>query len=275
MDIQPILILTAAGLAGGIIAGMFGIGGGIIYVLVYNGYLTHHLPGVPSEIIVHLTILNTACSILAAAVAGSLRQVRNHNFYPKQTLVTGLAGAFSAFLITELLKLWSQYDQRMFLIVFTVALLPLIVKFIPGKSEPKEKDVPLPVFSVAGLIAGIGSALSGLGGGFILNPLLYGFFHYPLKKTFSVSLGSMLFTMVAIILSYTLTWPEYQLPLHHQYNGVILPMVLPVILGVLIATPLGIALQHRIKAKKLSWLFFILAILIVIRNLYLIISHSG
>lgn len=269
-----VLILFLAGLAGGTAAGLFGIGGGVIYVLVYNIYFGKLLTGVvPESVIVQLTILNAACSIFVAASVGSYRQHRHGRFFADKVIALGLASAAASFVTTRLLSAWQGYDQRIFLIVFTIALLPLIFKFIPRSDRKIRQELPLFIFPATGIFTGIGSALSGLGGGFISNPVLHGFLHYPLRKTFSISLGSMIFTTIGILAHHTLSSSEAfaAIPLAN-FHGIIYSTMLPVVTGVLIGTPLGIRLHHRFSERLLSWLFFALALAIIARNLVVIAS---
>lgn len=267
-----VVLLLAAGFAGGLAAGLFGIGGGIIYVLVYEIYLQRTLAGLlTGDQLVQLIILNAAVSIFASALMGSFRQYRHGAFHARQVLQVGLAGVVSAFLTTKILAGWPAYDKRAFLAVFTIALIPLIWKFMPRNRQPVERPVPRLAFPLAGFLAGAGSALSGLGGGFIINPLLHGYFGYPLKRTFSVSLGSMLLTTLGIIAYHLLNSAQSftGLPVAH-YRGVLFPMVLPVVAGVFLGTPLGIRWHHRFPPRLLGGLFFLLALAIAVRNLVLI-----
>ncbi len=272
MSFLNILILFTTGILGGTVAGMFGIGGGIIYVLVYSIFIEKALAGqIASEVMVQLIILNAVSSILIAAIIGSYRQYKFNNFYPKKVFLTGIPGAIMAFLVTALISIWAGYNQRFFLIFFTFALIPLLLKFIPNKIDQLNENVKNHKFSFAGTLAGAGTALSGLGGGFILNPLLYGAFKYPLKRTFSVSLGSMLFTTTAVILYHLIfnNISSHQIPIVH-FRGILYAMILPVIAGVIIGTPLGVSIAHKLNSRQLSFLFFIMALLIIIRNCFLI-----
>jgi len=272
MPLDQFIILFISGIIGGLAAGMFGIGGGIIYVLVYNIFLANILTGiVPETIIVQLTILNAATSIFFAALIGSYRQYQRNNFYGSRVVFLGVTSAISAFFTTRILSGWSNYNQDVFLIVFTVALIPLIIKFVPYKSKRINENLHSKSFAITGIFTGIGSALSGLGGGFISNPILHGFLRYPIKKTFSISLGSMLFTSLGII-GYHLMRSSFELVPLPNFNGIIYALILPVIGGVMIGTPLGIKLHHRFEERTLSWLFFLLAVVIAVRNIIVIVG---
>jgi uncharacterized membrane protein YfcA len=274
LTLVNIFVLFIAGLIGGTAAGLFGIGGGVIYVLVYNVFLVEMLGGIAGDaIVVQLTILNAACSILFAALIGSWRQYKRGKFHADKVLALGLTSAVTAYFTTRIIAGWQGYDQQVFLVVFTVALAPLIMKFIPRSSRKINHDLPRIMFPATGIFTGTGSALSGLGGGFISNPVLHGLFGYPLKKTFSISLGSMIFTTLGIIIYHmTGSTQEFsEIPAPHL-NGIIYSLILPVIAGVAVGTPFGIRLHHYFTARSLSWLFLLLALLIIIRNLVIILS---
>ena len=274
MEFNEILILFFTGILGGTIAGLFGIGGGIIYVLVYSTFIEDFSNGaLSSDIIVQLTILNSVFSIFVAALIGSYKQYRLGNFYPRKVFLIGISGAVAALIVTRIISTTSFYNQRSFLIFFTLAIIPLLIKFIPNKKTVAVLNIKNHWFSIAGLFAGAGSALSGLGGGFILNPLLYGVLKFPLKRTFSVALGSMLFTTTAIIFYHLSINDLSKQPISiAHFRGILFPIVLPVIAGVFIGSPLGVALAHRLKSNMLSILFFIMALIIIIRNCILIFA---
>ena len=69
---NEIVMLFLVGSLGGIISGMFGIGGGVIYVVVFNIYLKKNHPELVHNdaMLVQLTLINSIFSIFLAPFLG-------------------------------------------------------------------------------------------------------------------------------------------------------------------------------------------------------------
>lgn len=267
--IDPIHIafLVLSGFAGGFIAGLLGIGGGIIYILIFSVFLKRlSAQSIESTDMVQLMISNSLFAIFFAGLSGSYRQWKSHNFYFKPVLVIGLSGIVSAIGIKEILTGMHIYSTHDFAIFFTLLMIPLLFRMFAqkqkeGKTDPEKLSTWKMI--ITGLISGVASALSGLGGGFILIPILNGFFRIPMKKTVSVSLG----IIAVVALGYSLfnlfftSYPQYEFPF--TSGAIVLPMVLPVVAGVLIGTPIGVKVSHKLPALALKVLFAVFTIVVI------------
>jgi len=256
-----------SGFAGGFIAGLLGIGGGIIYILIFSVFLKRlSAQSIESTDMVQLMISNSLFAIFFAGLSGSYRQWKSHNFYFKPVLVIGLSGIVSAIGIKEILTGMHIYSTHDFAIFFTLLMIPLLFRMFAqkqkeGKTDPEKLSTWKMI--ITGLISGAASALSGLGGGFILIPILNGFFRIPMKKTVSVSLG----IIALVALGYSLfnlfftSYPQYEFPF--TSGAIVLPMVLPVVAGVLIGTPIGVKVSHKLPALALKVLFAVFTIVVI------------
>ncbi len=267
IDPVHIALLVLSGFAGGFIAGLLGIGGGIIYILIFSVFLKRlSAQSIESTDMVQLMISNSLFAIFFAGLSGSYRQWKSHNFYFKPVLVIGLSGIVSAIGIKEILTGMHIYSTHDFAIFFTLLMVPLLFRMFSqkqkvGKTDPEKLSTWKMI--ITGLISGAASALSGLGGGFILIPILNGYFRIPMKKTVSLSLG----TIAVVALGYSLfnlfftSYPQYAFPL--SSGAIVLPMVLPVVLGVLIGTPIGVKVSHKLPALALKVLFAVFTLFVI------------
>ena len=132
---NEIVMLFLVGSLGGIISGMFGIGGGVIYVVVFNIYLKKNHPELVHNeaMLVQLTLINSIFSIFFGALSGFLKQVKSRNFYPNLVLQTGIPALFTAILGTILVAHWEGYNKKIFFSVFTIFLIPMLFKVLPTK----------------------------------------------------------------------------------------------------------------------------------------------
>jgi uncharacterized membrane protein YfcA len=271
-EMNEIVMLFLVGSLGGIISGMFGIGGGVIYVVVFNIYLKKNHPELVHNdaMLVQLTLINSIFSIFFGALSGFLKQVKSRNFYPNLVLQTGIPALFTAILGTILVAHWEGYNKKIFFSVFTIFLIPMLLKVLPTKKEVVENDqLDKKYFGLTGLLTGLCTAFTGLGGGVVINPILNGLLKYPIKKTFSISQGVMLITTFGISIFHLFNKNEGIEALGADfYSGINLKMTFPVIIGMIIFAPFGVTLAQKTPAKLLQLLFAIVCLAIIIRNLF-------
>ena len=72
MLLTEILLLVLAGLVGGFLAGMLGVGGGIVFVPVIQLILTYHKI---SEGNVAYTLANSLVIVFAVGISGTFKQI--------------------------------------------------------------------------------------------------------------------------------------------------------------------------------------------------------
>jgi uncharacterized protein len=263
-----VIILFATGCLGGLLSGLLGIGGGVIYVVVFQTWLEYHTGQdiLPHEF-VQLIILNSLVAIIFSAMAGLWGQSRNLALDGAMITKSGLPAAISAIVFTIAISSGNWYQREPFLIVFTLLLLPLLLKLIPKKSDITVNTVKDRWLFSGGALAGMATALSGLGGGVVLHPYLHGLAKLDMRKTLPLSLGVMLFSAGSIVAFHLLLGN-----LESGYKGIIAAMVIPVALGNILTAPLGVRLAQRLPIMTIKWVFIIAALLLFSRNLYLIFS---
>jgi len=169
MSAIDILILFCTGLVAGFFSGLVGIGGGIFYVLIYTFFL-NKLGIANEQEFVRILIANSIFSTLFAALGASWKQIKLKNFYLDKVLLIGIPGAIASIGLTYVIQQTGFYDKTKFSIVFTIALLPLIYRMLktPSTAARDNNMVPKPSYSMLGLFAGMATALSGLGGAFLI-----------------------------------------------------------------------------------------------------------
>lgn len=264
--------LFGIGCIGGIISGMFGIGGGVVYVVVFNSFLRKNYPELIQNetILVQLTLVNSIFSIFFGALSGVFKQVKTNNFNVKLVLLTGIPATISALLGTLLVENWEGYNKKVFFSIFTLFLLPMLWKLLPSKKESIIRENVNPkYFGIIGLITGLCTAFTGLGGGVVINPILNGLIKYPIKKTFAISQGVMLMTTFGITIYHLLNGKSELINISSDfYRGINLKMTFPVIVGMMIFAPFGVMMAQKTPPKLLQILFALVCLSIIIRNLF-------
>jgi len=264
-ELTQLLIFLLFGLLSGIIGGFLGVGGGTVYVPVLTAYYAAYV-GFGSEFVVFI-IGNSLFLTMISGLSGSWKQVKIKNFYLNDTLLVGGTGAVTALLASVLLQQITWYKKEQFALLFTLLLLPLMVRLILGKSrstiESQQKGDKTKLILV-GALSGVVSAWSGLGGGVVLVPLLADVLKYPVKKASSISLGAIALMALTTVTFYSFQVPEWRVS-EWQLGLLALPAVLPMALGVLLAAPYGVRLAQIATPRTMKVIFVLFFIVVILQ----------
>ncbi|MBB1300318.1 MAG: putative membrane protein YfcA [Pseudoalteromonas rhizosphaerae] len=178
--IMLILYCALLGSGVGFLAGLLGIGGGLVIVPVLSIILLH-FEILPAEQVVIAAIATSLASILFTSTSSAIAHHKNGNvpWTLAPWVMTGVAlGALISGFIAALLP------EQVVRLVFAVTVVLIAIKmFVSNKREPSvERDMPNKgVLTIMTTITGGLSAMIGIGGGALLVPLLT-FFSVDMKK---------------------------------------------------------------------------------------------
>src|SRR5688572_16737075 len=119
------LVLVAAGLIGGLISGLTGLGTGIVMLGVIPIILIQY--GVPEGQLVSVIIANTIFSTLISSFANVITALRHRRYYLKETLWVGFFASVSSFLVFFMIAASNFYSKQLFnsVIVFFMFIIIL------------------------------------------------------------------------------------------------------------------------------------------------------
>lgn len=256
--------LLAAGAAGGLVAGLLGVGGGIVIVPVLD--LALALAGVDPAIALQVAVATSMATIVPTSIASSRSHARrgsvDHSVARRWGLpvVAGaLAGAVAA----------SHVDARVLAVVFgAMALLVALKMMLPLDGVVLRPSLPGGV-SGAVIPASIGavSAMMGIGGGTLTVPTLT-LCGQPVHRAVGTAALIGLWISAPATLGYLLvpmTGPSLP-PL--TMGRVSLPgfaIIAPVSWSI---APLGARLAHSIDRRRLSAAFGLFLLLVSLRMLH-------
>jgi uncharacterized membrane protein YfcA len=256
--------LVLAGFTGGILAGLLGIGGGIIYVLILPYSLEG--AGIAPEHLAPFIIANSIFGVLFASLTTNYLNIRNNDFYLKEALWVGIPGAVFAVLVLKAVVTQSWFSVSYFYGVLIIFLAYMLLSLFFRKDQKKEaaiyKNKPLKL-SLAGMAGGSLAASTGLGGGAAAVPILTNLLHMDIKKARSISLVMIFITALALTIFNLFEKPEVS-PLTWQVGYIYFPAALPVTFGVMAGSPIGSKFGRTWSSKTIKILFgiFILAVLL-------------
>jgi uncharacterized membrane protein YfcA len=119
-----------------------------------------------------------------------------------------------------------------------------------------------------GAVTGCATALSGLGGGLVMVPVFNQLLRLNLKTSTSISTGVITF----LVLPITVYYAKQQLP-----DGVVLPLqlgwlngqiILPLAIGSVFFTQLGVKASHNMNPAKIKIIFMIFALLVLSKTVW-------
>ena len=259
------ITLIAYGFFGGFLAGLLGVGGGVIYILILPLVLTE--AGVCDNEIVKYTIANSVFAIFIASLSGNILNVRNGKFYSKQIFGIGIPAAIFSILTMIFIVSQPWYSREVFNSIVIFLLLFMMIKMlIKSKKTTIEKEISLGGLGLIGSGSGLVSALTGLGGGILVVPLLQAFFGVPIKKAKDISLGVI--GVLALSLSiFNMTLSPNCVSEEFQIGLIVFPTVMLMIGGVVIGSPVGVWVSNKLQPNHIKIIFIILLASVIIRKL--------
>ena len=131
---MEIVILLLIGVIGGFLAGMLGVGGGIIFIPILTYFFEKE--GLSSTDVVKATLANSLFLVLGSGVSGTLRQLSDKSLNWMNTLIIGLPGGAVSYLISQSIATGDWYKPFVFQLVFLVFLkLSILKMLLPDKMK--------------------------------------------------------------------------------------------------------------------------------------------
>ena len=252
MGLLDVGLFAALGMAAGTLAGLLGIGGGMVIVpgLFYLLRLLH----LPEASIIHLAAGTSMCIMVGTATASTwAHHSKGHIHWPMfKNVILGIAlGVVSGNLLANRLQANTlELIFGLFLLVITLKL------FLDFKPDVKEEPINIPgmaATSAVGALIGFKSGVLGIGGGAISVPFLL-YCGLPMNKASGTSASftlpiSIIGTMSFMLLSSA----ETAIPWSTGY--IYWPAVLMVAPFTMLGAPLGAKLSRIVPANKLRLVF--------------------
>ena len=265
-----LVLLLVAGAVGGFIAGLVGVGGGIIFgpVLFY----TYHAAGIEDPVLTPLTLGTSLLCTFAASASGTVSQRQAGAVDEKTALVVGGLAAIAVVLTGRLVATQPWYDKEAFQVVLGTVLIAVVARMLAKRGGPdtlsaagaRRRPGPL---AATGAAAGALSALAGVGGGVVLVPALNGLVRLPLKVAAGTSTAAItIITAVGVATYVTLGWGE---PVPNGALGYVdwrgaLALAAPAV----VTARLGVTTAHRVDVRYVRYSFAAFAAVVAARLLW-------
>ncbi|NJE31048.1 sulfite exporter TauE/SafE family protein [Thermococcus sp. 18S1] len=235
----------AVGVFIGILAALFGLGGGFLIVPTLNflGVEIHHAVGTSSAAVVFTS--------LSSAIAYS-RQKRIHYKVGLLLASTAVVGAYIGAWMTSFIS------AAQLKVIFGLALVIVAVRIYrkktaePSEVKLEEVEVNYKLVPIGGFFAGIASGLLGVGGGIINVPFLT-YLGLPIHYAVATSSFAIVFTATAGALK------------HYAMGNVETQWLVLLVPGLIIGAQLGARIAKRTRASSLKKAFAVVMALLALR----------
>lgn len=251
------------GIIAGFIAGLLGVGGGLIIVPVLIIIFT--INKFPPELVVHMAIGTS----LASIVFTSISSIYAHHFkhkavrwdIVKQLSPSIVVGALLGAVIADLIS--AKVLQKSFGVfeIFVAFQIALNIRAHAARTLPKMRGM----FGV-GTVIGSVSSIVGIGGGTLTVPFLT-WCNVKIQQAVATSSACGLPIAIAGAIGFIITgWNEVNLP-ENSLGYVYWPGFISIVISSMIFAPIGAWVAHKISAGKLRSYFSLILFLLGLRML--------
>jgi len=251
------------GVIAGFVAGLLGVGGGLIIVPVL--ILIFQSNNFTQDIIVHMAIGTS----LATIIFTSISSIYAHHFRHKAVrwdivkqltpgiIIGALLGAVIADFISA--KILQQFFG--FFELFVAMQMALNIKAHAARTLPNRAGI-----LTAGTGIGVISSIVGIGGGTLTVPFL-SWCNVKIQNAVATSSACGLPIAVAGCTGFIFTgWNEISLP-EHSFGYIYWPAFLSIVISSMLMAPVGAWLAHRLSAAKLKRFFSLVLFLLGVKML--------
>ncbi len=281
-SVNVILIFMLGGLVG-LLSGIFGVGGGFLMTPLLIMF------GIPPTV----AAASDSNQIVGASTSGCLAHYRLGNVDFKMGFLLLIGGILGGFVGVQAIKVLRAMGNADFLINVTYVLMlggvgfymfyeslqslrknvptvkteapkkksryTAILESLPFQTDFKKSGVRLSLLMplVLGVLVGVLAAIMGVGGGFIMVPIMVYLLRMPMHVVVGTSLFQILFTCinVTILQSYT----------NHTVDFV---LALILLVGSTIGAQFGTKISKKLKGEHLKILLATLVLAVMVKMLF-------
>jgi uncharacterized membrane protein YfcA len=257
-----LFIYLAVGAVAGLMAGLFGIGGGLVIVPVL--VITFEALGYPVEVLTHMAVGTSLATIAFTSISSvyTHHQKGAVDWPVVRLLAMGiLVGAVLGVLTANSLSGAGLQLAIGICALLVAAQMGLGLKPKPTRSLPASKGLV-----GSGVAVGWASAIFGIGGGSLMVPFLT-WCNTPMQRSVAVAAAcGFPIALVAGITNIVVGWNNELLPAN-TLGYVYWPAFLAIVITSVPCARLGAKLAHKLSPEKLKQCFAIMLVVVGIKFL--------
>ncbi|MEN8206725.1 MAG: sulfite exporter TauE/SafE family protein [Pseudomonadota bacterium] len=257
---MEIVTYLLTGATAGLMAGLLGVGGGLVIVPALAILFVHQ--GFATDTVMHYAVGTSLATIIPTSISSLLaHQRRSSVHWPVvRAMVPGiLPGALASAWLAK------QFSSAGLALVFGVFVMLVAVQLLIGLKPSPHRQLPgVTGLSVTGSVIGLVSGLLGIGGGSLTVPFLL---WNRVDIRLAVGTAATLGLPIAIAGTLGFIFSGLDVPAQPGYNSgfIYWPAVAAVVLASVPAAPLGARLAHYLPRVTLQRVFALLLAIIGVK----------
>jgi len=259
-----IMALLGTGLVAGFAAGLLGVGGGWIMTPVQ--YWVYLEMGIPSDVALRVAFGTNLLVFLPTAASSAWGHQRRGAVWWKAAMVLGgcaffgaLSGATAADHIAA-----SALKTIFGATMLAIAIGMLVVKPPATTEEPRDN---IWLWIVCAFPVSFMAALTGLGGGLFMLPIMVLVFKFRMHLAVGTSAAMMTMTCLGGLVGYMVYGVGVAGTPSPSIGYVYLWAWLCLVTTSIAAVQLGVRTAHRLPAKQLAWVFSVIVLYVGLKML--------
>ena len=261
-----LLMYILVGAVAGVLAGLLGIGGGLVIVPMLVFCFVRQ--GIPDAMIMHIALGTSLASIMFTAVS-SFRAHHKHGAVHWDVVRKIVIGIFTGTFFGTWIA--AQLSTRFLKGFFVIFLYYVAVQMLTNKKPEASRQIPghLGMFGVGNVI-GVVSSLVGIGGGTLSVPFMI-WCNMTVHHAIGTSAAIGFPIAVAGTIGYIVNGLSIQGLPAYSVGYVYLPALLGIVVTSVLTAPLGVRLAHSLPVDRLKRVFAVLLLVVGTRMLISII----
>jgi uncharacterized membrane protein YfcA len=258
-----LLLYLALGAVAGVLAGLLGVGGGLVIVPML--LFTFDRQGMPPEQVMHLALGTSMASIIFTSISSFMAHHRRGAV--KWTIVRRMTSGIVAGTVLGSLVV-SGLSTHLLKIFFALFVFIVSVQLLLDRKPRPSRGLPgLLGLSGAGGLIGFISSLVGIGGGTLSVPFMIGC-NVPVHAAIGTSAALGFPIAISGALAYIINgWSAADLP-SGTLGYVYLPALVCIVAASMLTAPQGARLAHYLPVPKLKRAFACLLLIVAARMLW-------
>ncbi len=245
------LICMMLGALAGLLAGLLGIGGGLVIVPLLTLLLPlYHI--VPAEHVMLVAVATSLATIVITCASSTRAHHRLHNI-PWQLAPAVLTGAAAGALLVG--SFAYLVNGRVLQLFFGIAVALIGLRMLFSQAASGVRVLPAkPVLAIISAVLASIASLLGIGGGALYVPVL-NFFSVNMRRAIGLAAVTGLVIAIFAVIGYVSSGWSYYSFADGFVGFVYLPAVVAVVSTSMLAAPLGAKLTQKLPVLRIKRIF--------------------
>jgi len=257
-------IYLGVGCVAGLLAGLLGLGGGLVIVPML-GFCFQRQGGIPPSAVMHLALATSMASIMFTAVSSAWAHHRRGavDWTVVGRIIPGVF--FGTFLGSYVASRLSTGFLKAFFVAF---LIYVATQMLVGRKPAASRQLPgWPGMLGVGSAIGVVSSLVGIGGGTLSVPFML-WCNLAVHRAIGTSAAIGLPIAVGGTIGYLVNGLRVPDLPPYSVGYIYLPALVGIVCASVLMAPVGVRLAHRLPVALLKRIFAVLLLVVAARMLW-------